>query len=108
LTYAHSGRTDSKGGHNNLSTGTYHYHSGPYSSDSYNQDYFPPYPPPLCDKKPTHSWGLNGMRFETKEQCLKRFKRQREAFFNRINQEYYERDKKSYRGIRPCPKNFCK
>ena len=33
LTYAHSGRTDSNGGHWNRSTDTYHCHSGPCSSD---------------------------------------------------------------------------
>ena len=33
LAYAHSGRTDSTGGHWNHSTDTYHCHSGPCSSD---------------------------------------------------------------------------
>ena len=33
LAYAHSGRTDSNGGHWNRSTDTYHCHSGPCSSD---------------------------------------------------------------------------
>lgn len=28
ILYAHSGRTDSSGGHYNKKTGTYHYHSG--------------------------------------------------------------------------------
>ena len=32
--YAHSGRTDSKGGHYNRKTGTYHYHGGGTSSTS--------------------------------------------------------------------------
>lgn len=31
LSYAHSGRTDSYGGHYNRSEGTYHYHSGKYA-----------------------------------------------------------------------------
>ncbi len=31
---AHSGRTDSSGGHNNRKTGGYHYHNGGYSSPS--------------------------------------------------------------------------
>ena len=39
LTYAHSGRTDSKGGHWNHSTDTYHYHSKSNGSNSGNQDY---------------------------------------------------------------------
>ena len=34
--FAHSGRTDSNGGHNNRKTGGYHYHNSGYSSKSYN------------------------------------------------------------------------
>ena len=33
---AHSGRTDSSGGHNNRSTGGYHYHNSGYSTPSYS------------------------------------------------------------------------
>lgn len=36
LTTAHSGRTDSSGGHNNRSTGGYHYHNSGYSTPSYS------------------------------------------------------------------------
>lgn len=32
IIYAHQGRTDGYGGHYNRSTGTYHYHSGPYAN----------------------------------------------------------------------------
>ena len=32
LSFAHSGRTDSSGGHNDHSTGTYHYHNSGFSS----------------------------------------------------------------------------
>ena len=44
LVTAHSGRTDSSGGHNNRSTGTYHYHnSGSSSSGSYSGNCLCPY-----------------------------------------------------------------
>jgi len=33
---AHSGRTDSSGGHNNRSTGGYHYHNSGYSKPSHS------------------------------------------------------------------------
>jgi|GEM_PF-1463832 hypothetical protein len=36
LATAHSGRTDSSGGHNNRSTGGYHYHNSGYSTPSYS------------------------------------------------------------------------
>jgi hypothetical protein len=36
LATAHSGRTDSSGGHNNRSTGEYHYHNSGYSTPSYS------------------------------------------------------------------------
>ena len=39
LSFAHSGRTDSSGGHNNYSNGTYHYHNSGTSSSSYDVDY---------------------------------------------------------------------
>ena len=35
---AHPGRTDSKGGHNNRSTGEYHYHHGYPEHDHYDMD----------------------------------------------------------------------
>lgn len=35
---AHSGRTDSKGGHTNHSTGEYHYHHGYSAHDHYDMD----------------------------------------------------------------------
>ena len=35
---AHSGRTDSKGGHKNHSTGEYHYHHGYSAHDHYDMD----------------------------------------------------------------------
>ena len=96
LTYAHSGNTDSKGGHWNHSSDTYHYHSKSKSNkkkSSYNDDdYFPSYGSP-CSKHPEFARGINGMVRETKEQCLKRFRQSREAFFNRIIQEQNERDK---------------
>jgi len=34
--HSHSGRTDSSGGHNNRSTGTYHSHNSGYSKPSYS------------------------------------------------------------------------
>ncbi len=37
-TSAHSGRTDSKGGHHNTFTGTYHYHHGKPAHDHYDMD----------------------------------------------------------------------
>ncbi|MDC1290642.1 YHYH domain-containing protein [Candidatus Thioglobus sp.] len=44
LVLAHSGRTDSSGGHNNRSNGTYHYHnSGSSSSGSYSGNCACPY-----------------------------------------------------------------
>jgi hypothetical protein len=36
LATAHSGRTDSSGGHNNRSTGGYHYHNSGYTAPSYS------------------------------------------------------------------------
>ena len=36
LATAHSGRTDSSGGHNNRSTGTYHFHNSGHSKPSYS------------------------------------------------------------------------
>ena len=42
ITYAHSGRTDSSGGHYNRSTGEYHYHHG-YSAHQHNADGSCPY-----------------------------------------------------------------
>ena len=63
------------------------------SSDG--DDYFPSDPPPLCHGKPKYSKGINGMTFETKEECLQRFKNSREAFFLRIIKEQNERDKLS-------------
>ena len=36
--YAHPGRTDSKGGHTNHSTGEYHYHHGYSAHDHYDMD----------------------------------------------------------------------
>ena len=36
--YAHSGRTDSSGGHWNRSTGEYHYHHGYSAHDHYDMD----------------------------------------------------------------------
>ena len=60
-----------------------------------NDDYFPSDPPPLCHGKPKYSKGINGMTFETKEECLQRFKKSREAFFLRIIKEQNERDKLS-------------
>ena len=36
--YAHSGRTDSNGGHWNHKTGTYHYHSGPKAGQTFSSD----------------------------------------------------------------------
>jgi hypothetical protein len=38
LATAHSGRTDSSGGHNNRSTGGYHYHNSGYSKPSYSSE----------------------------------------------------------------------
>jgi hypothetical protein len=35
ILFAHSGRTDSNGGHYNRSTGQYHYHGGGYSKPKY-------------------------------------------------------------------------
>ena len=89
LTYAHSGRTDSKGGHWNHSTATYHSHSKSYSSDS-SLDAFFTNPRPLCYGKPKYARGINGRISETKEQCLKRFERQREMLFMRLVKERYE------------------
>ena len=94
LTYAHSGRTDSKGGHWNHSTATYHYHSKSYSSDS-SLDAFFTNPRPLCYGKPKYARGINGMTFETKEQCLKRFKKQREMLIERILEKKIKDDKKN-------------
>jgi hypothetical protein len=34
LSFSHSGRTDSQGGHHNRKTGGYHYHGGPKSTPS--------------------------------------------------------------------------
>jgi hypothetical protein len=97
LSYAHSGRTDSKGGHWNHSSETYHYHSKSksnkktcdsiYCEDSYSSSFKP------CSKHPEFARGINGMVHETKEQCLKRFKRQRENLFKRLYKEQLERDK---------------
>lgn len=42
ISFAHSGRTDSSGGHYNRSTGEYHYHHG-YSSHQHNADGSCPY-----------------------------------------------------------------
>ena len=36
--FAHPGRTDSKGGHTNHSTGEYHYHHGYSAHDHYDMD----------------------------------------------------------------------
>ena len=36
LATAHSGRTDSSGGHNNRSTGAYHFHNSGHSKPSYS------------------------------------------------------------------------
>ena len=36
--FAHSGRTDSRGGHYNRSTGEYHYHHGYSAHDHYDMD----------------------------------------------------------------------
>lgn len=38
VSYAHSGRTDSRGGHTNRSTGEYHYHHGYSAHDHYDMD----------------------------------------------------------------------
>ena len=38
ITYAHPGRTDSRGGHTNHSTGEYHYHHGYSAHDHYDMD----------------------------------------------------------------------
>ena len=38
VTHAHPGRTDSKGGHTNRSTGEYHYHHGQSAHDHYDMD----------------------------------------------------------------------
>lgn len=38
VAYAHSGRTDSRGGHTNHSTGEYHYHHGYSAHDHYDMD----------------------------------------------------------------------
>ncbi len=38
--FAHGGRTDSNGGHNNKSTGEYHYHDGGYSKPNYNSSQY--------------------------------------------------------------------
>lgn len=42
ISFAHSGRTDSNGGHYNSSTGEYHYHHG-YSAHQHNADGSCPY-----------------------------------------------------------------
>ena len=60
-----------------------------------NDDYFPSDPPPLCDKKPKYARGINGMTFETKEQCLNRFKKQREMLIERILEKKIQDDKKN-------------
>ena len=62
---------------------------------SSDDDYFPSDPPPPCHGKPKYSKGINGMTFETKEECLQKFKKLREAFFLRIIKEQNERDKLS-------------
>ena len=38
VVYAHSGKTDSRGGHTNRSTGEYHYHHGYSAHDHYDMD----------------------------------------------------------------------
>ena len=38
IVYAHSGRTDSSGGHKDNSTGDYHYHHGYSAHDHYDMD----------------------------------------------------------------------
>ena len=38
VTYAHPGRTDSRGGHTDRSTGEYHYHHGHSAHDHYDMD----------------------------------------------------------------------
>lgn len=38
VAFAHPGRTDSKGGHTNHSTGEYHYHHGYSAHDHYDMD----------------------------------------------------------------------
>ncbi len=45
LSFSHSGRTDSQGGHYNRKTGGYHYHSGPKSTPK-QQTYSPSTPSP--------------------------------------------------------------
>lgn len=54
-TYAHSGRTDSNGGHYDRSTGLYHYHNGGSSgsSDSSSGRKAPKYPSSISVKKPS-------------------------------------------------------
>ena len=67
-----------------------------YNSYNYgNDDYFPSDNPPLCEKKQKYARGINGMTFETKEQCLRRFKRQREMLIERILEKKIKDDKKN-------------
>ena len=57
ISYAHSGRTDSSGGHYNRQTGEYHYHHG-YSAHDHENG--------ICpydfDDKTNHSSGSNSIK----------------------------------------------
>lgn len=54
LSFAHSGRTDSNGGHYDSSTGEYHYHHG-YSAHQHNADGSCPYETELVIKDTTEN-----------------------------------------------------
>lgn len=57
--YAHSGRTDSNGGHWDRSTGTYHYHTGEYAGRSHTT--YAPTPSPAPTKESNHGAVATGI-----------------------------------------------
>jgi hypothetical protein len=77
LSYAHSGRTDSKGGHWNHSTDTYHYHSKSNGSNSGDQDY-------LINLKDSDDHPEPCRYSRSKANCLYWQKRTRELFFEQL------------------------
>ena len=67
LSFAHSGRTDSNGGHYDSSTGEYHYHHG-YPAHQHNADGSCPYETKLVIKDTTENSGSVEYRISNTEE----------------------------------------